>query len=174
MEEGGILVGDVVEETMVGHKDDKEVVPGGGGTQAVHQLPDAMVGEGKGIELGIGQPVVGHLKGLVATECLEYREPGLSAFLGCNLLNHTLGSHGIVGSPFALLCLQEREIFVADQLAEAASHEIAFEIGEVDVTSVDIAGLIAGFHQGSGDGGQRRQFARHLHQAHRGISRPAA
>ena len=75
MEESRVFVCDVIEEAVVGQKNDQQIVPNRKGAQAVYERTHTFVSKGKGIELRIFQTIVGHFKRLVAAEGEVGHEP---------------------------------------------------------------------------------------------------
>ena len=93
-----------------GQQDDEGIVPLWGLAEALDKASYAVVGIGKGVEVGILELAERHLKRLVAAERKERRKPWLLAAL--TLLEH--GKESVEGkvvwhAPLAVVALRHRE-----------------------------------------------------------------
>ncbi len=91
---------------VVGQQDDKRVLPLFGLAEASYKLANAMVGVGKGVEMGIFKLLVRHLKRLMAAQREERCEPRFLAVLA--LLEHVVEmveGYAVGHTPLAVVAL---------------------------------------------------------------------
>ena len=122
---------------VVGQQDDEGIVPLRGLAEALYKASYAVVGIGKGVEVGILELAERHLKRLMAAERKERREPWLLAAL--TLLEH--GEEPVEGqvvwhTPLAVVALVHRKVVLRRQFLESSGEKIASHIGEVDVAAI--------------------------------------
>ena len=124
-----------VVESVVGQADDEQILPLRKLFQPVDEFPQAVVGKCKGIQNLVVQPVIGHIKRLVAAQRKESRVPKAVCGTLLYLVIQILERDVIVHSP-RVLALAHAEIHICRKALVTTSQQITLHVGEIDVSAV--------------------------------------